>query len=431
MLIAFALSCQDERGGQGVPEPKVFLELDNAVRHIDYTINEFPVKVSSNCEWSIDCLQDWVSWSPEEEAYAGSLLLHVRVRNNAIAEPRTAEMIFRYDRDSVVLTIHQEAFEVYLRPSVDQVLFGYRSAEKHLTINSNCGWYARTEQNWISIKPSTGLVGNYDMVISVETNPSSAPRAGKIDIWNDTYGCKCSIDVSQEAGTGAGDRNYVDEYGVDRGKGVAMNGLVWAPVNCGYHQTRYPYGKLYQWGRKCGIGYADGKYQDEQGVTIADIWDGRNGAESPAVFYKASDQSRYGYDWIMEGDDSFWNLGTEENPVKNALYDPCPEGWRVPTAFEYRQLLEKNDVAWVVSGIQSGVRLKRKDSQEDGIFLPAGGRLNISDGLAYDRNVEGYYWTITTSGAGNSSYLYFYSGNCTVNSQGSRAGGCLVRCVGE
>ena len=42
------------------------------------------------------------------------------------------------------------------------------------------------------------------------------------------------------------DGDYVDEYGINHGQGVEIDGVVWAPVNCGYHATDYKYGKLYQ-----------------------------------------------------------------------------------------------------------------------------------------------------------------------------------------
>ena len=53
--------------------------------------------------------------------------------------------------------------------------------------------------------------------------------------------------------------DYIDEYGVNHGKGIAVGNIVWAPVNCGYKAATseskgFPYGKLYQWGRKYGQG---------------------------------------------------------------------------------------------------------------------------------------------------------------------------------
>ncbi len=48
---------------------------------------------------------------------------------------------------------------------------------------------------------------------------------------------------------------YVDEYVINHSQGIEIDGVVWAPVNCGYHKDDYKYGKLYQWGRKYGQGY--------------------------------------------------------------------------------------------------------------------------------------------------------------------------------
>ena len=55
--------------------------------------------------------------------------------------------------------------------------------------------------------------------------------------------------------------DYIDEYGVHHGQGIEIDGVVWAPVNCGYKAPTadskgFPYGKLYQGGRKYGHGYS-------------------------------------------------------------------------------------------------------------------------------------------------------------------------------
>ena len=138
-------------------------------------------------------------------------------------------------------------------------------------------------------------------------------------------------------------------------------------------------------------------------------------------------------DWIKDGDDTFWNLGIEENPQKNKKHDPCPDGWRIPTAFEMSSLVDYAAREWTERNGLRGYLLSAKPEDKDSdfsLFLPAGGRINVSDGKAYDRNTEAYYWTISGS-SGNSSYLYFFSNNLSINKQGSRAGGCLLRCIKE
>lgn len=431
LLILPLMSCAGNPDEKDVPAIDYILKLEYPEKNIDYTINEFPVRVQANCEWNVRCEEDWIDISPKENHFTGSVILHIRAQNNVSTEPRTAEMIFTYGEDSTSLRINQEAFEVYLSASEENITFGYRAAEKLVKINSNCGWYAKADRDWIAIKPSTGLIGSFDMTIKVESNVSDKVRNGQVHIWNETYGAEIFIDITQDSGTAANDKSYIDEYGNDWGQGIAAAGLVWAPVNCGWHEKDYPYGKMYQWGRKNGLGYGEDSFHDASENIIADIWEGENGNDSPGTFYKSDDDSRYGYDWIMEGDDSFWNLGTEENPVRNDDFDPCPDGWRIPTAYEYKRLTEECLTEWTdIQGI-NGRSFKDEGSSETAIFLPAGGRINISDGLCCDRNVEGYYWSITTAEAGSSSYLYFHKENCNVNNQGSRAGACLVRCIKE
>ena len=431
LMVLSLVSCSGKPYEEDLPAVVDRLELEYQEKNIDYTINEFPVRVQANCEWDVRCGEDWIDISPKESPHTGSDILHIRAQNNVSTEPRTAEMIFYYGEDLTSLKINQEAFDVYLSASEENITFGYRSVEKKIKINSNCGWFAKADRDWIVIKPSTGLIGTFDMTIKVESNVSDKARTGQVLIWNETYDVEVFINISQDSGTSANDKSYIDEYGNDLGQGIAAAGLVWAPVNCGWHEKDYPYGKMYQWGRKNGLGYDDDSFQDASENTIADIWGGENGNESPETFYRSDDESRYGYDWIMEGDDTFWNLGTEENPIKNDDFDPCPDGWRIPTAYEYKRLIEECLTEW--TGIQgiNGRSFKDEEASETLLFLPAGGRINISDGLCYDRNVEGYYWSITTAEAGSSSYLYFHKENSNVNNLGSRAGACLVRCIKE
>jgi uncharacterized protein (TIGR02145 family) len=429
--ISLAVSCKEDNGPITVPEAEDILELEFSEKVIDYTINEFAISVRANCRWEVSCSEPWVSITPEQESYMNSVLLHLRVQNNPDTESRRAEVTFHYGQDSTILVIRQEAFNVYLYASETNLDFGYRAAEKVIKINSNCGWYAKADAGWIAIKPSTGLIGDFDMLITVETNKGLESRDGAIRIWNETYGKEISVLISQSGKPADSVKNYIDEKGIDWGPGVEINGLTWATVNCGYETAGYCYGKMFQWGRKQGISYIGEQYKDTGELFVTDIWNGENGCESADTFYKAREDSRFGYDWIMEGDDSFWNLGTEEDPMKNTQFDPCPEGWRVPTSYEFRQLCESGIKEWGEAEGVYGYWFKESvDSQEE-IFLPAGGRINISDGTGYDRNIEGYYWTISCSEAGSSAYLYFHSTHCTVNKQGSRAGGCLIRCIQE
>ena len=411
LLSLIAVSCH--KTPAVVPDPDT-LSLEFSEVTLGSKADVFSVQVSANCQWSVDCTDNWLSISPKSTAYTGDCLMSIAASENKDTSSRTSTVSFAYGSEIQTLTVTQKGFDVYLDVSELSLSFGYRAAEKVIKIVSNCGWYARSDNSWIAIRPATGLVGGYDMTVTVLTNETASGRSGTVSIWNEDYDQYRTVAVTQEAQPESSATEYIDRNGVSHGPGIVLNGLVWAPVNCGYDKERYPYGQMFQWGRKTGLGLEPG---------TSPIWEGNNGEEDSLTFYLSSSSSKYAYDWIVTGDNSYWNLRTEEYPAKNVSFDPCPDGWRVPTAYELKSLIDNTSRQWDKNGFLFS------DSQSS-IFFPAGGRLNITDGQSYDRDTDGYYWSSTTTG-GSSSYLYFFSENCIVNSSGSRAGGCLVRCVRE
>lgn len=242
----------------------------------------------------------------------------------------------------------------------------------------------------------------------------------------------CSITVKSPA---VATIDYIDEYGVNHGKGTAIGMAVWAPVNCGYHETNYQWGKLYQWGRKYGQGYEGDLYDynlnlignvsdattpvlSEGGVSLM----GGSHTSNSNVFYYGNS------DWLDMSDDTLWNSGTESSPIKTQ-YDPCPSGWRVPTKTELNEL-GKNHTLWQNNDLNQsgywfcGTSLYTETVTQ--IFLPAAGFRHNYNGNAYGRGYDGHYWSSTSYP--NESYsgcLLFTTGD------GSRANGNSVRCVQE
>ena len=222
--------------------------------------------------------------------------------------------------------------------------------------------------------------------------------------------------------------------GVNYGKGIAIGDVVWAPVNCGYEAPTdtykgYPYGKLYQWGRKYGQGYNsyDASYPSSDNLV--------EGPVMPSVAQAEENKDKFYYnskapnDWSKVQKDDLWNSGTESSPVKTK-YDPCPEGWRVPTVTELGQLLRNGSCGTYKS--QNGYYSSGEYSLIDGnpqIFLPAAGSL-YHDGTADGRDTFGRYWSSRPSGynAYRTCFSYIYVGWYSTD---HRAYGSPVRCVQE
>lgn len=222
--------------------------------------------------------------------------------------------------------------------------------------------------------------------------------------------------------------------GVSYGKGIAIGDVIWAPVNCGYKAATaeskgFPYGKLYQWGRKYGQGYST-----EYDESVPDIVEGPLDFAN-AVREKYSNTffttSSYPYDWVSPQDDELWNSGTESAPVKTKN-DPCPTGWRVPT---YAELdgLSNNCSSWTTVDGQKGRYFTGDYSylaDAPKVFFPAAGHNYYDDGNALNRGRSGDYWSSRSYGS-TAYHFGFDSSSTDMNRLGRRAYGYSVRCVQE
>lgn len=249
---------------------------------------------------------------------------------------------------------------------------------------------------------------------------------------------KGSINGEIEAQTG----DYIDEYNINHGSGIVIDHIAWAPVNCGYHKDDYPYGKLYQWGRKYGQGYVgeffqDGNRADQyedvsdaeilRGPVTTDI--GQSQDNSVKFYYNSS----YPYDWLNSRNNQLWNSGTEENPVKTD-WDPCPSGWRVPTKAELNSLIQNyskwttdesgREGRWFSGSVPYSIYVPQ-------IFFPGAGHRDYDDGKAYYRGRYGRYWS-SYADKDDASYLDYLYGSVGVSiSSYHKAFGFSVRCVQE
>ena len=254
--------------------------------------------------------------------------------------------------------------------------------------------------------------------------------------------------------------DYVDEWGINHGKGITMGGVTWAPVNCGYHETDYPYGKLYQWGRADGDGYtadADGLGDDDatQPVIKAALPYGEI-PESNAFYISADYVTGQWVDFDNNGEIAFpenllWKDISSSETFKDTpgLGNPCPDGWRVPTREDFRSLMpggmsyERNST-WYSRGNditpmgQAGRWFGENHTEATAadpkgcIWFPAAGSRHANHGQSYYRNMFGEYWMDTREDIYYAGEFYI-AGNQASDSfvYSAMANGLAVRCVKE
>lgn len=257
--------------------------------------------------------------------------------------------------------------------------------------------------------------------------------------------------------------DYVDEWGINHGPGVTLQGVTWAPVNCGYHETDYPYGKLYQWGRSVGQGYSnDGVKYNRDDATIPVLKEALDFGEIPEdnVHY-LGDYDINGTMWMnMNGNNyafdghTTWNelSSLEEFKGNTGIGNPCPDGWRVPTAEEFQSLkngqnsyMDASTELWNNGPDGQTGRFfgenhasATADDYKGCLWFPYGGSRAPSigsGGRSYNRNNSGEYWTANPHTLDNGiqgRMFYMWTNDITDSKYPyARAYGLTVRCVKE
>ena len=231
---------------------------------------------------------------------------------------------------------------------------------------------------------------------------------------------------------------YIDENDNYQGDGIEVSGIIWAPVNCGYEPANgeykgYPYGKLYQWGRKYGQGYNNTYDATTPEISIGPVTldVGQSESNMNVLFHNSRN-------WLSSENDKLWNSGTEEYPVKTD-YDPCPKGWRVPTEIELSNLCQNYSSCTTNAAGQQGFWFSGATSytqEAPQVFFPAAGYHHWQANPGQNRDDVGRYWSSSPAYVTDIYvwYLDFNRGNMVtpegVEMDYDRPGhGYSVRCV--
>ena len=180
-------------------------------------------------------------------------------------------------------------------------------------------------------------------------------------------------------------------------------------------------GNYYQWGRNPTCFGRDGI-------------DGANPCTSPVYGAAAPWGNTTGND--NAGAITGWSTTPAANGAwadgSKTVNDPCPAGWRVPTATQLAGLADNtlNPRTSVGSWTENSTNYGTGHRFGQSLFLPAAGDRFNSNGSLVNRGRRGFYRSSTESFSSFAQILFFYSDGVSVESY-SRTFGFSVRCIAE
>ena len=201
-------------------------------------------------------------------------------------------------------------------------------------------------------------------------------------------------------------------------------------------------GLLYQWGRKDPF-LGSSSISDDVVAKSTISWpspvstNSSHGTVSyvtanPTTFVNSS--SSTSYDWHYSSrDNTLWT--TSDKP--KSIYDPCPVGWRVPDEDGngiWSKALGKSSsfesFEHYYNSTNKGMNFSGKFGSASTIWYPASGFRSRNVGSPVGVGYYGYYWSASTNGSGDASYLNTnYNGGVGPGCYYSRAHGYSVRCL--
>lgn len=195
-------------------------------------------------------------------------------------------------------------------------------------------------------------------------------------------------------------------WGANSGRGfnevTSLTGRVWMDRNLGAAQVAtsptdaLSYGDLYQWGRG-----ADGHEKRTSEITTV-----LSGTNSPGHgdFIVSGNQP---FDWRSPQNITLWQGVNGNN-------NPCPTGFRLPTAIEMDVEIESWSSRDSAGAFASPLR------------LPLSGLRAVHDGALDYVGRAGFLWTSDVSGSDSFYYVFF---NTVADIPNFRASGISVRCI--
>lgn len=191
--------------GKEKPAPELSFDKDNF--NFEYEGGTDTVCVTSNVDWEIDAVCDWITLSPMRGS-SGKTCLEIRTVENETTAERNCTICANYEGGTKCFKVNQQGKQGPQPPescelsvsktsvNVNWNTNGYSPYNEPIYVSSKCEWFVDKNCDWITLVPNAGDPEDVLFYIQPSWNESESDRSCVVTVRTD-YGDSIDITVYQ------------------------------------------------------------------------------------------------------------------------------------------------------------------------------------------------------------------------------------------
>lgn len=169
----------NERVRIPVEQRGCYIEIDTKSIEYGSTGGDYTLKVTSNTDWEITSVPDWVTVS--DSTGNGNKEVTITAEDNPITQSRSGVMHIGQSGLNLDYKIYISQKGKYFDIGTTVLNFDDKESTKDVKIETDGTWQATTDEEWITLKPSTASNDSV-LTIGVKENTSEDERTGVVSV---------------------------------------------------------------------------------------------------------------------------------------------------------------------------------------------------------------------------------------------------------
>lgn len=148
----------------------------------DFNAQTLDLTVSANVDWAIRCDASWVSLRPSGGVKNEPTTVKVSVEANKEFDSRSTSIEIVSGNSTIKSVPLTQGYVMSASASVSSLTLSGEASEKEFTVTANGDWSLTSDEDWLSLAPSSGGKGETSVTLKASANESDDSRSAIIEL---------------------------------------------------------------------------------------------------------------------------------------------------------------------------------------------------------------------------------------------------------